>query len=195
MWVICRSGFYSVVAYDPKRWPKEAAEVGAKEFGDHVLVRGRVAEDIAILCETVGTEFREDPTADYRYRTIVPKELWAQFVAQEAEDIDYTNFKNTVKDRNRHNVYMAVWGVLHRLQPSRWLSEPLRASESVSEEFSAGESRPSGCTCGSPYHRKGNRLCALVGQGSLLDGFDTRPGGNAYPNDFDPISGRPIEKA
>lgn len=92
---------------------------------DLLVVRSRVLADAELLAEWCEAEGAERPevvayqTSDYPWRVILPRSLWASFVAAEAEDIDYTNFKNAVTARQghaRHDVYAKVWGVLLGLE-------------------------------------------------------------------------------
>ena len=49
------------------------------------------------------------PGADYRYRALVPRAIVAKAIASQAEKIDYTIFKNSVHDVDRHMAYSRVW--------------------------------------------------------------------------------------
>lgn len=118
MWVFTKSGFYSAIEYEPHRHPEEAEQIGAVG-GSHVLVRGRVQKDIDVLAERCGSRVMCDDSADYMFRTIISRQSWADFLAQSAQDIDYGNFKSTIKDHDRHSAYMGVWSAVHSLQPRR----------------------------------------------------------------------------
>lgn len=50
---------------------------------------------------------------DYEYRIYCTHDDWALAVARMAQDIDYGNFKNSVKDRDLHDAYMRVWTALY----------------------------------------------------------------------------------
>lgn len=78
-------------------------------------------EDLDYLVEKTGGPNEVDPLADYMYRTVIPVEKWQAFLAAEAGDIDYTNFKDRVAktDHSRVSTYMKVWGAMLGLQPRR----------------------------------------------------------------------------
>jgi hypothetical protein len=79
-----------------------------------LLVRARLKGDIERALPGVVAE--ETPAADYRYRAIVPRAQFAARLASLAEAIDYPNFKASVSDPARHDVYMKVWGIMLREQ-------------------------------------------------------------------------------
>lgn len=80
-----------------------------------LLVRSRLPEDInrvfpdAVVWETTDS--------DYRYRTVVPKKLAGELLASKIEEINYSNFKDSVGEDDRHDVYTRVWSELSELQP------------------------------------------------------------------------------
>jgi len=111
MWIFTKEGFYSVV------------QPAAGETDSEVAVRARSYRDIGRLirwlqehghdCEMVLT-----PKGDYCCRVLIPKPLWAEYVRQAAEEIDYDNFKEvaTKGDRLRHDAYFGCWEALWRWQ-------------------------------------------------------------------------------
>jgi hypothetical protein len=106
MWLFTLDGFYSAVA--------------AHDDPDTLVVRARVRIDAELLVARVGTgEVLETRDRDYRYRVLLPRAVWAEYVAQAAGAIDYDNFKNAVaraQGRRRANDYAAVWGVMYHVQ-------------------------------------------------------------------------------
>jgi hypothetical protein len=54
--------------------------------------------------------------SDYLYRADLPRQLVADAIAQRLEDIDYSNFKNSVKNRQLHDAYAGFWTIMYRLQ-------------------------------------------------------------------------------
>lgn len=118
MWLSTNRGFYSVVAFDPKKAGagKKAKKRKIKASNTHVLVRCRVKEHMEILTKFAGSTLEVDTKADYHFRTIISKGTWERFMAAETERIDYTNFKNSVKDNDLHDAYMSVWSTMIRLQ-------------------------------------------------------------------------------
>ncbi len=105
MWLFCRSGFFSAVRHfaDP----------------DTIHVRARFDGDLERLCGAHGVEPKVSvtPGNDYRYRMDFDRATWARIVAEEAEAIDYENFKAAVHDGTvRDAAYMGAWGAMRRGQ-------------------------------------------------------------------------------
>lgn len=53
---------------------------------------------------------------DYRFRAKIPREVVAKVLFDRVMTLDASNFKASVKDRQRHNAYMDVWGAMYRYQ-------------------------------------------------------------------------------
>lgn len=106
MWILTRESFLSIVR-----------DRGAS---DRLLVRGRIAEDISRLwpdADIIGT-----PEADYGFRSSIPESRVIEAITEELKAITYTtDFKGGVRDRSRHDAYLAVWTALRqlRLRPDR----------------------------------------------------------------------------
>jgi hypothetical protein len=49
------------------------------------------------------------PDADYRYRVMMEPEELSQFVLKCTNDIDYDNFKNSIKDDTVHKLVYETW--------------------------------------------------------------------------------------
>jgi hypothetical protein len=136
MWVFAQNGFYSIVKFEPKKDP--ARKVSSKRNGkqqkvrddvQYVLVRGRVKEDLEYFARWMNDReqlsnviwfVEEDDKADYLFRMVVPRGAWSEFLHDQAENIDYTNFKSNIADHSRSGVYMRVWSTVMALQPRRW---------------------------------------------------------------------------
>jgi hypothetical protein len=107
MWFFTTLGFYSVVHKSPCN-------------KDELLVRARCKEDIEKLIKKLSQTYNfngkviESPKADYAYRMIVPREIWAAFMSRTAIELDYDNFKNTIpsKDHLRHDAYFKCWEIM-----------------------------------------------------------------------------------
>lgn len=114
MWLFSKIGFFSAVLAE------------SDDENEWVMVRGRVREDLERLVECTSVLFQDEesnpyrpeilewPGRDYPYRVIVEKEVWAEVVQMLAMDIDYTNFKNSIKKGSptgakRATLYMDVW--------------------------------------------------------------------------------------
>ena len=96
MWIFKNDAFLSIVAHD--------SEPG------NLLVRSRVAGDIERAIPGAATF--EDDSADYRYRAVVPREAVAQAIGDALKDLDYPNFKASIREPVRHEAAMRVWGAL-----------------------------------------------------------------------------------
>ena len=108
MWLYCKSGFFSGVLHNEKK--------------NTIHVRARFEGDLERLCEKHGVkpEIQVTPENDYRWRMDFPKATWARIVKEEAEDIDYGNFKNAVHDgTERDRAYMDTWSAMVDAQERR----------------------------------------------------------------------------
>lgn len=100
MWAFLNNSFLSAVAH--------------RDQPDALMVRARLRGDIEAVFPDA--EVSETPDADYRFRAVVPREQFADVIAETARSIDYSNFKNSVMDERRHDAYLRVWSVMHREQ-------------------------------------------------------------------------------
>lgn len=101
MWICLSDSFLSIVAKD---CPADCLLVRARRPGDIE----RVFPD-AKVTQQLGT--------DYQFRAIIPREQVADAMVAMAMTIDYSNFKNSVKDRRLHDAYASFWHQHARLQP------------------------------------------------------------------------------
>ena len=111
MWIFTREGFFSAV-----QSPEYCTD-------DELAVRGRSRQDLEALVRWLGArgpalEIIETPEADYRWRVILARSRWSDYVHQAAEAIDYPNFKGatTGGDRLRHDAYFGCWKSLWEWQ-------------------------------------------------------------------------------
>jgi hypothetical protein len=104
MWVFTSNSYISAVQH--------------RDHPSRVMVRARFRGDLEAFFGPSGLkpEVVETPKADYRFRTTVHKDEFADALLEQAEEIDYPNFKDSVRNNNRHNVYMDVWRVMHAAQ-------------------------------------------------------------------------------
>lgn len=103
MWIFTSNSFLSVVEHN--------------EEPSLLHVRGRIAGDIESVFP--GADVIETPSADYHYRTSLPREKVAEAVSRMAREIDYDNFKNSVDDAERRDDYIKVWEVMWQAQRRR----------------------------------------------------------------------------
>ena len=73
-----------------------------------LLVRARSLKHI--LAAFPDCDHFKDTTADYPYRAYIDREEVAKKIAEELMNIQYDNFKASVKDSRLQNVYGTVWG-------------------------------------------------------------------------------------
>lgn len=106
MWLVTTVGFFSVV----------------QKPGDTMLtIRSRVRSDLENLRKqylpSLG-QIEEHTGTDYEYRARASKEAVSEALRRIALDIDYGNFKDTVKKRQgsaRAGLYGKLWTVLQDL--------------------------------------------------------------------------------
>lgn len=106
MWVMFDRGFLSAVqdADDPSLFKVRARDrMSLKAMLDCLAEAGH---------ETDGLEIVTGEGTDYRWRVILPRELFGVFLLQVSDEIDYENFKNKVtltRGKRWHDVLMEVW--------------------------------------------------------------------------------------
>lgn len=117
MWLMTTKGFLSAVQHSDEP--------------DLLVVRGRVKNDVRELAQfAVGDESPAAdaealivpyPQADYPWRVIVSKDMWASYVHKQALEVDYFNFKTAVATHglpghHHANAYHDVWLALLPLE-------------------------------------------------------------------------------
>lgn len=102
MWVIVNDAFVSVVAdRDSKR----------------LLVRARMKGDIEAAFQGHALDVIHTPTgADYAYRAFVSRADMKAMLRKQVDRIVYDNFKDSVESKERHDVYLQMWGIMKRWQ-------------------------------------------------------------------------------
>lgn len=129
MWVATNKGYFSAVAMHGRPgWVTVRTRVraDARAFAAHVWARSVVL--------AVDDLIHTSSESDYPFRVFAPVEAWAKFVAVEASQIDYDNFKAEVAARQgeaRAAVYHDAWLALTWLEDNdperrpkrpRWLT-------------------------------------------------------------------------
>ena len=79
-----------------------------------LLVRARIKGDIEKIFPEA--DVFEDESADYRYRAFISKAKVAERMMLKMKEINYDNFKNSVKEIERKSVNNNVWIELRKLQ-------------------------------------------------------------------------------
>ena len=102
MWIFTKDAFISVVA------DKDNPSTG------NLLVRARKKEHIETLfpCSQVFSI----PGSDYAFRAWVSRDELKAVMDREVSELDYTNFKNAIKDREYHDAALDVWWAMFQMQ-------------------------------------------------------------------------------
>ena len=79
-----------------------------------LLIRARVKGDIEVIFPDA--DVFEDDSADYKYRAFISKNKVAARKKLTMTEINYDNFKNSVKEIQRKTAYSNVWMELRKLQ-------------------------------------------------------------------------------
>jgi hypothetical protein len=122
MWIFTSVGFFSVVEH--------------KDSPSMVLVRARVKADadaLSLFAKRLAfpaVKWTVTPSNDYRYRTSMDRNTWAEMLRRVALEIDYTNFKNAVHEGGpRDSAYMACWSAMAVLQDQTLRNAELDAGD------------------------------------------------------------------
>ena len=101
MWIMLSDSFISIVNKDCKP--------------GYLLVRARRPGDIEkVFGKRVKVTRSTD--SDYLYRATVPTGAVAMAMHKQVGEIDYPNFKDSVKDDELHSAYMKVWNAMAGVQ-------------------------------------------------------------------------------
>ncbi len=120
MWVFLREGFVSVVC---ARKGDGAPDRPIDK--KRLMVRARARDHLDTLQRRYPRlrryEIIETPRRDYRFRIIVPKQVWRDVMTALVEATDYDNHKNAVEERGEtgeeyRRCLHAVWAETLRLQ-------------------------------------------------------------------------------
>ena len=111
MWTFTATGFYSAVQH--------------RDNPELLMVRARDEESLAPLAALTDQQTQFTPDADYAFRVIVSKQVYAQWLMTQVIGIDYPNFKSrayTARGGAFVHALHDVWEVMFRLQ--RQLLQP-----------------------------------------------------------------------
>ena len=97
MWIFANDAFLSIVAHRHKNL---------------LLVRARKEEDLRAVFPHAQIE--ATPRRDYQFRAVIKRREVERAMAREVARIDYTNFKDSVVDPERHDACAAVWSTMWR---------------------------------------------------------------------------------
>ena len=100
MWIQFNNAFLSIVEN--------------RENTTELLVRARVKGDIEKVFPEA--DVFEDNNADYKYRAFISKAIVAEKIMLKVTEINYDNFKNSVKEIETKKVYGNIWAELRNFQ-------------------------------------------------------------------------------
>lgn len=101
MWICTNKGFLSIVNSDQD---KTVLMVRARRQGDLEAIFGP------------DTKVTTIPGRDYQFRAFIRRDIVGTVIATALMEINYGNFKNSVKDAYLHDAYADVWGIMAELQ-------------------------------------------------------------------------------
>lgn len=107
-WIFTNNAFVSVVE--------------DRDMPDQLWVRARIKGDLEAFFNLTAQQLDVIQTedADYRWRCVVDRPLFKMALIKLADDVDYTNFKNSIpsnkKGNMRHDHYLRVWTVMKGYQ-------------------------------------------------------------------------------
>ena len=102
MWLFTQTGFISAVLKD-----------------DGFQVRARDVESLKSLIRFSGSKIIKTPHADYPYRIVVNQQVFTNWIAEQAQNIDYSNFKSQVaamRGSKFAKPLHEVWSVMHEVE-------------------------------------------------------------------------------
>ncbi len=116
MWICGNKGFLSIVGINDADW-NEAVRRRLLPSGanrdEYLVVRARNANHITATFPHAKVVMKWSRWTDYPARAFMLREGVAAVIAQQVENIDYSNFKDSVKNHPLHDAYMAVWTVMN----------------------------------------------------------------------------------
>lgn len=106
MWIMLNNAFISVVQ--------------DRDDPTLLLARARVKGDLErVFGPIVKPDVKRTVDADYRYRLTIERWELRDALTQAATGIDYPNFKDSVKEKDRAGAYLRCWTALLDLQDQR----------------------------------------------------------------------------
>jgi hypothetical protein len=112
MWIVTNKSYLSVV---------ESSKDNTK-----FIVRARVKGDIESFFSDLEVDVIETENTDYRFRTFVDKEVFKSQILKEINNIDYSNFKDSVKDYERKTWYTKIWSIMYGVQQQLYRSSRIK---------------------------------------------------------------------
>lgn len=98
MWIFTQTGYISVV------------DKGQR--AGHLTARSRDKQSLAVLSEIADSTIEFTPMADYEYRTVVERRHLAEFLIDQVDSLEYSNFKDQIwqtRGNDFHHACGDVW--------------------------------------------------------------------------------------
>ena len=102
MWIVMNDSFISAVEDRNNKM--------------NLVVRARVREDLENAFPKLKNEIIESTDSDYKFRLFMAKQVLCGVMTTKIMNINYDNFKNSVKQNWRHNAYIAIWSIMYKVQ-------------------------------------------------------------------------------
>lgn len=102
MWIVSNNSYISVVENRNNR--------------DYFVVRARIKGDLENFFAGEKIEVHETSDSDYRFRTFVKKTDFITQMSENINKINYTNFKDSVKEIDRKSWYTKIWYIMYDVQ-------------------------------------------------------------------------------
>ncbi|HPT47830.1 MAG TPA: hypothetical protein PLM07_18280, partial [Candidatus Rifleibacterium sp.] len=96
MWICLNNAFISVVSKG--------------EDASKLCVRARRREHLAVLFP--GAKIIVHGGTDYQFRAYIARDEVARVIGEALKNINYDNFKDSVKDKPLHNGYSRFWCIM-----------------------------------------------------------------------------------
>lgn len=116
MWIALNDSFLSIVASPPPH--QDQLAVRARARGDIEAVFGKAYKVISL------------DARDYAFRAFIPREVVAAKLAERVLAIEYGNFKDSVKQNDRHDTYFRIWNAMADFQDKRGHGRPYQTTKS-----------------------------------------------------------------
>jgi hypothetical protein len=101
MWLFTEKGFVSAVQH--------------RDDSNYLMVRARDRVSLEALADYSQADIKVSPEGDYPYRVTVAKNVFANWVQEQIEILDYPNFKNQVavtRGKSFASILSGVWSVM-----------------------------------------------------------------------------------
>lgn len=107
MWLFSETGFVSAVQH--------------RDHPKSFIVRGRDRKSLEPLAKFARAKIVETESADYPFRVVVSRKKFGAWVAEQIENLDYTNYKGRMYSTRPEfgNALHNVWDDMHAVSPGR----------------------------------------------------------------------------